>query len=128
MEAIFTWLINSSITVRLTSYNSLDAVTEDDAQARVLVITVENEANGYHFHASWFIFDVLKASAIKAYINANTLVQKETPERSVTLYPIVIYRCLGHNTMMKKIVAPLRRTPDAEAGLSVLKAQWQKQI
>ena len=46
-----------------------------DAQARVLV-TVENEATDTIFNASGLDFDVLKASAI-AYINANTLVQKE---------------------------------------------------
>ena len=61
--------------VRLTSY-TIDAVTDGiDAQARVLV-TVENEATDTIFNASGLDFDVLKASAI-AYINANTLVQKE---------------------------------------------------
>ena len=61
--------------VRLTSY-SIDAVTDGiDAQARVLV-TVENGATDTIFNASGLDFDVLKASAI-AYINANTLVQKE---------------------------------------------------
>lgn len=62
-------------TVRLTSYN-IDAVTDGiDAQARVLV-TVENVDTDTIFNASGLDFDVLKASAI-AYINANTLVQKE---------------------------------------------------
>ena len=62
-------------TVRMTSYN-IDAVTDGiDAQARVLV-TVENVDTDTIFNASGLDFDVLKASAI-AYINANTLVQKE---------------------------------------------------
>lgn len=62
-------------TVRLTSYN-IDAVTDGiDAQARVLV-SVENVDTDTIFNASGLDFDVLKASAI-AYINANTLVQKE---------------------------------------------------
>ena len=65
----------ASQTVRLTSYN-IDAVTDGiDAQARVLV-TVENVDTDTIFNASGLDFDVLKASAI-AYINANTLVQKE---------------------------------------------------
>ena len=62
-------------TVRLTSYN-IDAITDGiDAQARVLV-SVENVDTDTIFNASGLDFDVLKASAI-AYINANTLVQKE---------------------------------------------------
>ena len=62
-------------TVRLISYN-IDAITDGiDAQARVLV-SVENVDTDTIFNASGLDFDVLKASAI-AYINANTLVQKE---------------------------------------------------
>ncbi|AXQ78332.1 2-isopropylmalate synthase [Streptococcus chenjunshii] len=62
-------------TVRLDSYN-IEAVTDGiDAQARVLV-SVENIDTDTIFNASGLDFDVLKASAI-AYINANTLVQKE---------------------------------------------------
>ncbi len=62
-------------TVRLLSY-SIDAVTDGiDSQARVLV-SVENVDTETIFNASGLDFDVLKASAI-AYINANTLVQKE---------------------------------------------------
>ena len=69
-----------------------------DAQARVLV-TVENEATDTIFNASGLDFDVLKASAI-AYINANTLVQKKRMlERSVTLYPIVIYQMPKRRTL-----------------------------
>lgn len=62
-------------TVKLLSY-SMDAVTDGiDAQARVSV-SVENVDTGTIFNASGIDFDVLKAGAI-AYINANTLVQKE---------------------------------------------------
>ena len=62
-------------TVKLLSY-TIDAVTDGiDSQARVLV-SVENVDTETIFNASGLDFDVLKASAI-AYINANTLVQKE---------------------------------------------------
>ena len=55
---------------------TIDAVTDGiDSQARVLV-SVENVDTETIFNASGLDFDVLKASAI-AYINANTLVQKE---------------------------------------------------
>ncbi|MDQ0222136.1 2-isopropylmalate synthase [Streptococcus moroccensis] len=60
---------------RLDRYQ-IEAVTEGiDAQASVHV-TVENMETGTLFNASGIDFDVLKASA-EAYINANTLVQKE---------------------------------------------------
>ena len=76
VEAIFNAVdkfFNQS--VRLVSY-TIDAVTDGiDAQARVLV-TVENRETETIFNAAGIDFDVLKASAI-AYINANTLVQKE---------------------------------------------------
>lgn len=61
--------------VRLVTY-SLDAVTDGiDAQASVSV-SVENIATGSLFNSSGIDFDVLKAGAI-AYINANSLAQKE---------------------------------------------------
>lgn len=61
--------------VRLERY-LIEAVTEGiDAQASVHV-TVENLATNTLFNATGIDFDVLKASA-EAYINANTLVQKE---------------------------------------------------
>lgn len=62
-------------TVLLSSY-TLDSVTDGiDAQATVQV-SVENVDTGTIFNATGIDFDVLKASAI-AYINANTLVQRE---------------------------------------------------
>lgn len=62
-------------TVRLESYD-INAVTEGiDAQASVHV-TVENVDTETIFNATGIDFDVLKASA-KAYILANSLVQKE---------------------------------------------------
>ena len=76
-------------TVRLTSYN-IDAVTDGiDAQARVLV-TVENVDTDTIFNASGLDFDVLKASAI-AYINANTLVQKENAGEMHVRFLIVTF-------------------------------------
>ncbi|MGT2741727.1 2-isopropylmalate synthase [Streptococcus plurextorum] len=61
--------------VKLLSY-SMDAVTDGiDAQARVSV-SIENSDTGTIFNASGIDFDVLKAGAI-AYVNANSLVQKE---------------------------------------------------
>lgn len=61
--------------VRLVTY-SLDAVTDGiDSQASVSV-SVENVATGTLFNSSGIDFDVLKAGAI-AYINANSLAQKE---------------------------------------------------
>ncbi|MFC3927907.1 2-isopropylmalate synthase [Streptococcus caprae] len=62
-------------TVRLDTFN-MDAVTDGiDAQAAVNV-TVENVDTDTIFNATGIDFDVLKAAAI-AYINANTMVQKE---------------------------------------------------
>ena len=61
--------------VRLLSY-TMDVVTDGiDSQARVSV-SIENTDTGTIFNASGIDFDVLKAGAL-AYINANTLVQKE---------------------------------------------------
>lgn len=61
--------------VRLMTY-SLDAVTDGiDSQASVSV-SVENLETGSLFNSSGIDFDVLKAGAI-AYINANSLAQKE---------------------------------------------------
>lgn len=62
-------------TVLLTSY-TLDSVTDGiDAQATVQA-SLENVDTGTIFNATGIDFDVLKASAL-AYINANTLVQRE---------------------------------------------------
>lgn len=62
-------------TVKLLSY-TMEAVTDGiDAQAHVSV-SIENVDTGTIFNASGIDFDVLKAGAI-AYVNANSLVQKE---------------------------------------------------